>query len=297
MPSSRDISFLSDATTIRGRLYLPAAPGDARGRLPAVVMAPGFGGLIQHSAQQYAEAFADGGLAALVYDHPRFGLSDGQPRQDVDPVLQRRTYRDAISFAQTLPEIDGERIGLWGSSYGGGHVIEVSAQDKRVRCVVAQVPTISGFAQARRRLTADAMKALRARFDADRAARLQGAAPATLPLVSVDPARPGYFNSQAAYDNYSVPGFVNEVTLRSLEMGWENEPAVNIARVSPTPLLMIVADDDEATPSDLALSAYQQALEPKQLLIVKGGHFSPYKQHFGATSGAALAWFRQHLAT
>lgn len=288
----RAIEFLSDGTTIRGRLYLPESTS---GPLPTVIMAPGFGGLIQHSAHQYAEIFAQGGLAALVYDHPRFGISDGMPRQDVDPVLQRRTYRDAISFAQSLPEVAGDRIGLWGSSYGGGHVIEVAAQDRRVACVVAQVPTISGFQQARRRMTGDAMKAMRVRFDADRAARLRGEAPAVLPLVSIDPAKPGYFNTRDAYDNYMLPGFVNEITLRSIEMGWENEPAINIARVSPTPLLMIVADEDQATPSDLALDAYTRALEPKSLLIVKGGHFSPYKQHLALTSSTALAWFKQHL--
>ncbi len=288
-----DISFLSEGTMIRGRLYLPR---NGQTQSPVVVMAPGFGGLIQHSPEQYAESFASGGFAVLAYDHPRFGVSDGMPRQDVDPVLQRRTYRDAITFAQSLPEVDGSRVGLWGSSYGGGHVIEVAAQDRRVRCVVSQVPTISGFQQALRRLTPEAMKALRVRFDADRAERLKGNAPATLPLVSIDASKPGYFNSRAAYDNYMVPGFVNEITLRSMEMGWENEPAVNIARVSPTPLLMIVADDDEATPSDLALSAYNRALEPKELLIVRGGHFSPYKEHFLKTSGAALNWFSKHLA-
>ena len=291
----RDIEFLSDCVTVRGRLYLPEK-AVVRG-LPAVIMAPGFGGLIQHSAQQYAEAFSQGGLVALIYDHPRFGISDGLPRQDVDPVLQRRTYRDAISFAQSLGEVDPNRIGLWGSSYSGGHVIEVSAQDRRVRCVVAQVPTISGFAQARRRMTGEAMQAMRVRFDEDRAARLKGEEPKRLALVSIDPAKPGYFNTRDAYENYMVPGFTNEITLRSLEMGWENEPSVNIARVSPTPLMMIVADEDQATPSDLALGAYNVALEPKKLMLVKGGHFSPYKQHFNQTSGAALEWFKQHLGT
>ncbi|MBN9428158.1 MAG: alpha/beta hydrolase [Burkholderiales bacterium] len=289
----REIEFRSEDTIIRGRLY---APREVSGPAPVIIMAPGFGGLIQHSPVAYAEVFAAAGLAVLVYDHPRFGASDGQPRQDADPVLQRRTYRDAISYAQTLPEVDPLRIGLWGSSYGGGHVLEVAAQDPRVRCVVSQVPTISGFAQARRRMTADAMKAMRVRFDEDRARRLQGAAPATLPLVSIDPAQPGYFNTRAAYDNYmQVPEFVNRITLRSIEMNWENEPAINIERVSPRPLLMIVADEDEATPSDLALGAYQRALEPKQLMIVKGGHFSPYHEHLERTSAAARDWFLRHL--
>lgn len=289
----REIEFLSEGITVRGRLYIPTKVST---KLPVVIMTPGFGGLIQHSVTPYAEAFAAAGLAVLAYDHPRLGSSDGFPRQDVDPLLQRRTYRDAISFVQSREEVDPALIGLWGSSYGGGHVIEVAAQDHRVRCIVSQVPSISGHAQARRRMTADAMKAMRVRFDEDRARRLLGAEPETVPLVSVDPAEPGYFNSKVAYDYYmSIPEFVNKITLRSIEMAWENEPAINIERVSPRPLLMIVADEDEATPSDLALSAFNKALEPKQLILVKGGHFSPYKEHFERTSTAARDWFVQHL--
>lgn len=288
----RKVEFRSEGNVIRGYLLLPSERKD---RAPVVVMAPGFGAIIQHSPMKYASAFAERGLAVLVYDHPRFGMSDGEPRQDIDPVLQRRTYRDAISFAQQQPELDPGRIGLWGSSYGGGHVIEVAAVDRRVKCVVSQVPTISGFTQARRRMTADAMRAMQVKFDADRTRRLAGEAPATMPLVSIDPAKPGYFNSQRAYENYMVEGFRNEITLRSIEMAWENEPAANIARVSPTPLLMIVADDDEATPTDLALQAYQQALEPKHLLLVKGGHFTPYWEHFEQTSQAATDWFLKYL--
>jgi len=117
-----------------------------------------------------------------------------------------------------------------------------------------------------------------------------------MPMVSIDPANPGYFNNQAAFDNYiAVPEFVNQITLRSIEMAWENEPAINIDRVSPRPLLMIVADEDEATPSDLALSAFNRALEPKQFLLVKGGHFSPYHEHFELTSTAARDWYLRHL--
>lgn len=287
------VEFLSEGITIRGQLLKPEAPGAS---WPIVVMAPGFGGIIQNSAIRYARAFATHGLTVLLYDHPRFGASDGTPRQDVDPVLQHRTYRDAVTFAQHVPGIDAGRIGLWGSSYGGGHVIEVAATDRRVACVVAQVPTISGHQQALRRLGRDGMKAMQARFDADRARQLQGALPATLPLVSVDPEMPGYFNSQRAYDNYMVDGFVNEITLRSIERNWEYEPGTKIDRISPTPLLMIVAADDEATPADLALQAYERALQPKQLIVLKGGHFTPYHEHFARTSTAAANWFIEHLS-
>jgi dienelactone hydrolase len=290
--TERPIEFLAEGITIRGLLMLPDA---SAGRVPLVIMAPGFGALLDHSPIRYARAFVPRGLAVLTYDHPCFGRSDGQPRQDVDPILQQRVYRDAITFAQQQPEIDPERIGLWGSSYGGGHVLAVAAVDRRVKAVVSQVPTISGHHQARRRNSADAMRAMRVRFDADRLARMRGEPPATMPLVSNDPARPAYFNGQRPWDNYMIEGFVNEITLRSVERNWEYEPAADIDRISPTPLLMIVADADEATPSDLALQAYARALEPKRLVLLKGGHFTPYWEHFERTSAAASDWLLEHL--
>ncbi|MFF4401926.1 hypothetical protein [Streptomyces sp. NPDC001480] len=67
-------------------------------------------------------------------------------------------------------------------------------------------------------------------------------------------------------------------------------------RVSPTPLLMVVALGDAVTVTDLALAAYERALEPKRLQLIPGGHFDPYARQFDRASGAARAWFREHLA-
>ncbi|HRO57650.1 MAG TPA: alpha/beta fold hydrolase [Burkholderiaceae bacterium] len=279
------IAFDSEGAILRGFLFRATKTG------PILIMAPGFGALLGHSTLRFADGFASAGFNVLAFDNRGFGESDGLPRQEVDPVMQKRAYRDAISFAQTLSGIDPARVGLWGSSYSGGHVIEVAAIDRRVRCIVTQVPTISGHAQALRRTAPPNVAALLERFDADRHARYRGEAPATLPLISDDPARPCVSPGQEALDYYSIPGFVNEITLRSVELSRENEPGIYIARVSPTPMLMIVASQDAVTPTDLALAAYNQALEPKRLLIVDGGHFSPYSQHFEATSRAAIDWF------
>jgi len=286
-----EVEFLSENTCLRGRLYLP----EREGPVPAVVMAPGFGGLIQHSAMHFAQAFAGAGLAALVYDNPCFGRSDGEPRQEVDPVRQRRAYRDAISYVQRRREVNADRIGVWGSSYSGGHVLEIAAYDRRIKCVVAQVPTISGSAQSIRRFSGQTRADMQKRFHADRDARQRGLEPERMPLVSNNPSQPAYFNSRVAYDYYMIDGFVNEITLRSVELNWENEPAVHISRISPTPLLMIVADNDEATPTELALTAYEQALQPKELVLLPGGHFSPYQEHFERTRELAAAFFRKHL--
>ena len=93
---------------------------------------------------KYAEAFAKAGFASVVYDNRNLGASDGMPRQEIDPWLQIRDYSDAITFAQCLRETDAERIGVWGSSCSGGHALVVAAIDRRVKCVVSQLPSISG---------------------------------------------------------------------------------------------------------------------------------------------------------
>jgi uncharacterized protein len=130
----KDVEFNAEGTTLRGWLYLPSGQKE---RVPVVVMAHGFSGVKEQYLDRYAEAFADVGLAALVYDNRCFGASDGEPRQEADPILQARDYRHAITYAQTLPEIDKDRIGVWGSSFSGGHALFVGAVDRRVKCEAA----------------------------------------------------------------------------------------------------------------------------------------------------------------
>jgi fermentation-respiration switch protein FrsA (DUF1100 family) len=75
----------------------------------------------------------------------------------------------------------------------------------------------------------------------------------------------------------------------------EYEPGTYIGRISPTPLLMIVAREDHLTPAHLALEAYSHALEPKDLVILPGGHFDAYVDGFEGASTPARDWFVRHL--
>ncbi len=161
-----DIEFKTqDGVTLRGWHYLP----DGRsGKVPTVVMAHGFSAVKEMYLDKFAEVFAAAGLGALVFDNRNFGASDGEPRQEIDPWEQVRDYRDAITFAETLAETDADRIGIWGSSYSGGHVLVVGAIDRRVKCVAGQVPLISGHNNARRLIRADFWAALHRSFDDDR---------------------------------------------------------------------------------------------------------------------------------
>src|SRR5205823_2533977 len=143
----RDIEFSAEGVTLRGWLYLPDSGGPPH---PAVVMAHGFSAVKEMYLDSFAEVFAQAGLAALVFDNRNFGASDGEPRYEIDPWAQVRDYRHAITYMQTIPGVDRDRIGVWGSSYSGGHCIVLGAIDKRIKAVVSQVPPISGFRNVER---------------------------------------------------------------------------------------------------------------------------------------------------
>ena len=136
-----DVEFDAAGTTLRGWLYVPDG---ATGPVPTIVMSHGFSAVKEMYLDSFAEVFHGAGLNVLVFDNRNFGASDGEPRLEIDPWAQIRDYRHAITYAGTVPEVDAARIGIWGSSYSGGHVLVVAAIDRRVKAVVSQVPLVSG---------------------------------------------------------------------------------------------------------------------------------------------------------
>jgi len=297
----RDVAFQADDdVTLRGWLYLPAA-ATATTPLPAVVVVQGFGGVKEQFVDDVAKTMAAKGLVALLYDHRNFGTSDGEPRQEADPWAQIRDYRSAITYLQTLPEVDADRIGAFGSSYAGGHAIVVTAIDRRVKCLYVQVPIISGYRNGVRFVRSDMVADLRERFDEDRRARFRGEPPATVPMIARDPTADAALPNVEVYDWYQtiepwrLEHWRNEVTLRSIEMWWEYEPGAYIDRVSPTPMLMVISAEDALTVAEEAFAAYELAREPKQLVVLPGGHFGVYTDYKEHCEQLASDWFVEHL--
>lgn len=275
-------------------LFVPAA---GPGPYPAITMAHGFAGTKYHRLEHYAAAFAASGFVVLVHDHRAFGDSDGVPRHDINPWQQIADWRRAISYLQSRPEVDAEWIGIWGSSFAGGHALVLGATDRRLKAVVSQVPTISGFETGRRRTPPESIAELERKFDEDERAQLAGEAPRMQVIVSDDPSVPASYRTREAIDFYlqelPKPVWTNEVTLRSNRWARMYEPGAWIDRISPTPLLMVVAAHDRVAVTDLALKAYENALMPKRLAFVPGGHFDVYSLDVAVEE--AKAWFWQHL--
>ena len=288
-----------DGVRLRGWLYQPDRSG---GPVPAIVMAHGFSATKEMYLDKFAEVFCAAGMAALVYDNRNLGASDGEPRQHIDPWRQISDYRDAITFAGSLPGVDKGKIGVWGSSYSGGHVLVVAAIDRRVKCVVSQVPLISGLGNARRLIRSDFIAAVRANFDADRESRYAGNPPAMIPVAAEKPGDPCALPTEDTRQFFLetcktlAPNWRNEVTLQSVELFTEYEPGIYIPNICPTPFMLVVALGDHLVQTDIACAAFETALEPKKLLLLPGGHFEAYVgRNFEISSTAQRNWFVEHL--
>ena len=263
--------------------YRPAGAAAA----PCVIMSPGFGGQRAHTLPRFAERFAAAGFGCLLYDHRNFGASEGEPRLEADPFRQVHDMRDAVTFAGTLDGVDPGRIALWGNSYSGGHVLVVAALDRRVRCVVSVVPVTSGSAVVRR-LSGDAAWNQRiAEFNAARLKEMRGEGTQYQPQTTLD--------ETISYWAQLDPPRENRISVLSQEMFGEYEPVAYVARIAPTPLLMILTNHDLRVFSDLQLDAYGQCREPKRIVILPGGHYDPYTVLFEPTVAESIAWFETHL--
>ena len=145
-------------------------------------------------------------------------------------------------------------------------------------------------------MSPDAVDAVEARFADDERAQLRGEPAATQPVVGG--AGASYSGSDAiSFYLQPLPAGVweNRVTVRSAWWARMYAPDAFIARVSPTPLLMVVADHDHLAATDRALAASARALEPTRLVLISGGHFDPYAGGFETASSAAVDWFTRHL--
>lgn len=292
-----DITFASEGTTCRGWLYLPDERAPAE-RVPAVVMAHGFSAVKEMRLDRFAEVFAAAGVASVVFDYRGLGASDGEPRQDLDPYAQLRDYRNAISFARRRPEVDPERIGVWGSSYSGGHALMLGAWDRRLRAVVAQVPLIDAWEWMTRALGPAMRDAFVGETIAERERLYDGEEPRMVPVVGAPDAALGTPDAAEWFEKMAAlaPTWRNEVTARSWERIFEYSPLRWIDRIAPTPLLVVAAEQDVICPIDLVREAFARAGDPKRLVVLPVGHFDPYEEPcFAEASRVAADWFRTHL--
>jgi dipeptidyl aminopeptidase/acylaminoacyl peptidase len=133
----RTVRFYSESVRLEGDLYLPSDL-KAGERRPGIVLCHGFTGLRELILGDYAKVFVDAGFVAFTFDYRGFGGSEGEKWRLI-PLEQIDDIRNAISFFEAQPQVDPERIGLWGTSFGGANAPYTAAVDSRVKAVVGQV--------------------------------------------------------------------------------------------------------------------------------------------------------------
>jgi pimeloyl-ACP methyl ester carboxylesterase len=274
MLSEQAVEFPSEGATLRGFLITPE--GDSR-RLPLVVMAHGTSATIQMVAIEYARAFARAGLAALVYDHRNFARSDGEPRHEINPWIQCRGYRDALDFAQQLPQ---DRLALWGDSYSGGQAVVVSACDARPKVIVVQCPVFGSAAPA----TGPDRQTMEQIRSTLRSGDVSGTPETTTgPIPVVSPSQLAYRSLLAPvqafrwfidYGGRPGSGWTNEATRVIPPTPVIYSPFLCSAYVQARALFM-VAPEDEMVHANYAVTrqAYDLIPTEKRWYDIRGGHF------------------------
>ena len=274
------VTFDSDGLTLEGLYYRP----EGEGPFPCVVMAGGWCYVKELAQPTYAAALAQQGIAALIFDYRNMGGSEGEPRQHIDPAQQLADYRNAIDWIEAKPEIDADRIGVWGISYSGGHVMILGAIDPRVKALCGIVPVADGYQNMR---LAHGTLGFRRFNDAILAARRLRRESGEITYFQHQPAVEGEISTWpftkskqtfAALKEREAPAYRGESTAESADllMGYSVFPY--LPRLLGKPSLLIIAEGDDHTHWDLALRAYEEIPgDAKELMIVSNAdHLTLY---------------------
>jgi cephalosporin-C deacetylase-like acetyl esterase len=289
----RAVTVWSDGTRMAGDLYLPKNRKEGE-KLPAIVFCAGTGGTKGGTGGRLGPIFAEKGYAALAFDYRGWGESESQlmaaepqPKPDEKGELtikvkalrwqmnytdQTEDIRAAISFLAGEPAVDPERIGLMGSSYGGGLVTYMAGTDPRVKCVVAQVPGIGGANRDRALAGAFRLHTQQARGE-----------------VEPVPLETGKMTGKMAK-------YANMRTNPAKSIGFS---AAEAAAKIKVPALFVVAENEELSNNEVVAEAQKQIAArgvPSKYHVVKGiTHYGIYREGFEEATALEIAWFAEHL--
>lgn len=269
---STHTDFVSQGVRCAGTLL---TPNDGRAA-PVIVMAHGFGLIRSAGLPAFAARFVQAGYAVFLFDYRSFGDSDGLPRQWISPRRHIEDWRAALAHVRTLQAVDSQRIVLWGTSFSGGHTLQVAARDTGISAVVTLVPHVSGPASLRntpwltalRLSLAGLQDVLGGLFDC----------PVYRPIVG-HPGDVAALTGQGAWSGY--------LQLLPAQARWRNITRAQVFLELPfyspirhahriqAPVLVIAGRNDCVTPPDAARSAATR-MPQGRFELLDGDHFQPF---------------------
>ena len=282
----RTADIFSEGTRMSAEVFSPE--GSEGKKLPTIIMSHGWGGLAEHLRHSACE-FTKAGYLVITFDYRGWGKSDSrlvlagpkpekkvgkliaevkEVREVVDPIDQTTDILNVISWAIGDKQCDPDRIGLWGSSYSGGHVVYVAARDPRVKAFVSQVGAMDS------RWTI-ATPTARAYTFAQGTARAHGEI------------------------SYPPPGsrFMNMNGQPVWEKLMQYAPIEDIGRCKDSAKLFIIAGNEELYDNrDHAILAFDRSAGVKKLVTIPDiKHYGIYSEARDRAEKEAIAWYDEHL--
>lgn len=295
-----EVEFLSGKTICRGRLYEPPVK---KTNGAGIILAHGLCGTMDGGLFAYAEAFAKAGFHALVFDYRGFGLSDGKKRQYINVDMQLADWSAAISLLRCHHNVDAERIGLWGISFSGGHVIHLAHKRPRLRAVVAQVPMIDpvlsqnvGNYQRGPEQTMAMVQLIMKRFKT----RWFSKQVEMLQVAPQDKSLPAVLGSKEAeiYPKIAGPSWRNELHPDSFLTGkFEKNNASLLTTDLTTPMLLQMGEKDTVVSNEAIKNFVRRCGPLAQLSVYDANHFTLLQKNAKRTAAIqeAVTFYRAHL--
>ena len=273
----KDVEFISRGEKCRGWLITPE---QGKGPFPLVILAGGFCYVKEMVMPIYADFFQAKGLAALLFDYRNFGSSDGEVRQHINPSEQIEDYKNAITFSESLPEVDPERIGIWGISLSGAHVLNVGATDSRVKAIVSVVPMVDGWSCLNRnhgqrnfaKLNEICLADRRNRFKTGKSGRItmsgEGSLLAEGETLAVFP-DPEINEVFSMLKRTTAPSHEHWCTIETAELFMEYNVWGCLNKIIDIPILMIVAEGDLICNWDEEIEVFNRIKSNKKELFIQ----------------------------
>ena len=291
----RAIEFYSEGFKLCGDVYTPdgLAPGEQRA---GVLLCHGYTGVKDLYLPDNARVLNEAGYVVMTFDYKGWGESEGKSPHRLAPYSRVADVQAAMTFLGVQPEVDEERIGIYGTSYGGATVSWVGAIDPRAKCVVSVVGIGHGARWMSRVRRMDEWFDLLERSAEDRTQRaLTGKSDMVERSDILLPDRQSAALAAAA--RAKNPAAVGTIPLEYVDDTLGFNPEWIVGRISPRPILFITSSDDRLVPPEESEQLYAHAGEPKKLVTLKGvGHYEVYAEPaFSEVMKHTLEWYREYL--
>ena len=290
----RAVEFYSEGFKLVGDIYVPDGLPSGEHRA-AVLLCHGYTGVKDLYLPDNAKTLNDAGYVVMTFDYKGWGESEGT-RSRLAPYSRVADVQAAMTYLGIQPEADADRIGLYGTSYGGATVSWTGAVDQRAKCIVSVVGIGHGARWMSRVRRVDEWFDLQERSKEDREKRAS-----TGESEYVDRSEillPDRQSAQlAAAARRNNPAAVGTIPLEYVDDTIGFNPEWIVDKISPRPILFITSDNDRLVLPEESEHLYAHAGEPKKLVVLKGyGHYEVYTEPaFSEVMAATLEWYRRYL--